>query len=159
MPSSSGETRSISVLSWFELSRQDFTLLTLFLYCAISHHRLRQCIGGATGNISTVLNRQILRISELESIKEVNKAIQSPSRAVSDAVILSVASLANHSGDESVWDTKPSPFESPLRSLQWLDIYGSLLPNHVHLNGLVQIIKLKEGPGKTSLLGLAAILS
>jgi hypothetical protein len=159
MPSSSRQIKSISVFSWFELSRQDSTLLTLFLYCAISHHRLRQRIRGWTGNISGVPNRQMLRISELESIKEVNKAIQSPSRAVSDAVILSVASLANHSGDDSVWDTKPSPFEPPLRSLQWLDIYGCLLPNHVHLNGLVQIIKLREGPGKTRLPGLAAILS
>jgi hypothetical protein len=159
MPSSSRETESISVLSWLELSRHDFTLFTLFLYCAISHQRLRQLTRGTSGDVSGAPTRQILKISELESIKEVNKAIQTPSRAVSDAVILSVASLANHTGDELIWDTKQSLFQPPLQSLQWLDIYGSLLPNHVHQHGLVQLVKLKEGLGKTSLPGLAPMLS
>lgn len=102
----------------------------------------------------------MLEFSELESIKEVNKAIQNPSRALSDAVILSVGCLANNRADELLWDKNiRSPFQPPLRNLQWLDIYGSLLPNHVHLTGLTQLIKLKEGLERTELPGLAAILS
>lgn len=160
MPSSNRERKNMSVLSWFELSRHDSTLFTLFLYCAISHQRLRQLTGSITGDVSGAApSKEILRISELESIKEVNKEIQTPSRAVSDGIILSVASLANHTGDELIWEVKQSPFQPPLQSLQWLDIYGSLLPNHVHLNGLGQLIKLKEGPKKTTLRGLAPILS
>jgi hypothetical protein len=102
----------------------------------------------------------MLVISELESIKEVNKAIQDPSRALSDAVILSVICLANNGGDELFWDKNlRSPFQPPLRGLQWLYIYGSLLPNPVHLTGLAQLIKLREGLERTGLPGLAPILS
>jgi hypothetical protein len=97
---------------------------------------------------------------ELESIKEVIKAIQNPSQSLRDAVILSVACLANNSGDELLWDTNiQSPFQSPLRSLQWLDIYGSLLPNRVHLAGLAQLVKLRGGLDMTRLPGLAPTLS
>jgi hypothetical protein len=96
----------------------------------------------------------MLVISELESIKEVNKAIQDP------AVILSVICLANNGGDELFWDKNlRSPFQPPLRGLQWLYIYGSLLPNPVHLTGLAQLIKLREGLERTRLPGLAPILS
>lgn len=96
----------------------------------------------------------------MESIKEVNIAIQNPSRALSDAVILSVGSLANHCGDEFMWDMNiQSPFQSPLQGLQWLDVYGCLLPNHVHLNGVAQLIKLREGPENVGLPGLALIIS
>jgi hypothetical protein len=97
---------------------------------------------------------------ELKSIKMVNEAIQQPSKALSDAVILSVGALVNNRGDELMWDENlRSPFQSPLQSLQWLDIYGSLLPNPVHLSGLAQMIKLRGGLEQTELPGLAPILS
>jgi hypothetical protein len=97
---------------------------------------------------------------ELESIKMVNKAIRNPSRAVSDAVITSVAALVHSSWNESMWDENlRSPFQSPLQGLQWLDIYGSILANSVHLSGLTQLIKLKEGLGQTKVPGKASLIS
>jgi hypothetical protein len=97
---------------------------------------------------------------ELESIKMVNEAIQNPSRALSDAVITSVAVLINNRGDELMLDENlRSPFQSPLRGLQLLDTIGSLLPNPVHHSGLAQMIKLREGLEQTELPGLAPILS
>ena len=97
---------------------------------------------------------------ELESIKRVNEAIQNPSRALNDAVIISVTCLVNNGGDEFTWDDNlRSPFESPLRDLQWLDIYGRLMPNPVHLSGLAQLIKLREGLEQIKLPGLAPIIS
>jgi hypothetical protein len=102
----------------------------------------------------------MLGISELESIKEVNIAIQTPRQTPSDALILSVGSLANHSGDEFMWDMNiKSPFQAPLQGLQWLDIYGCLLSNHVHLNGVAQLIKLRKGPENVRLPGLAPKIS
>jgi hypothetical protein len=87
----------------------------------------------------------MLVISELESIKEVNKAIQDPSRALSDAVILSVTCLAKNGGDELFWDKNlRSPFQPPLRGLQWLYIYGSLLPNPVHLRAVSKVSTLGQ---------------
>jgi hypothetical protein len=97
---------------------------------------------------------------ELESIKMVNEAIQNPSRALSDAVITSVAILINSRGDEIMLDENlRSPFQSPLRSLQWLDMYGSLLSNPVHVSGLAQLIKLRGGLEHIKLPGISSIVS
>jgi hypothetical protein len=160
MPSSPGKPRSTAVLSWFQLSLHDPTLFTTSIYHAISHQRLYWLTKGKTGNISWPQDTQTLANFELESIKEVNKAIQNPSRSLRDAVIMSVGCLANSSRDELLLDKNiRSPFQSPLRSLQWLDIYGIILPNRVHLTGLAQLVKLRGGLDMTSLPGLAPALS
>jgi hypothetical protein len=160
MPSSPNGIRNTVISSWFQLSWQDSTLFTLFLYGAISHQRLYECIKGQASSIFRLPDKQKLEFLELESIKTVQRAIQDPSRALSDAIILSVVCLVNNRGDELVWDENiRSPFQPPLRSLQWLDLYGSLLPNPVHLTGLAQLIKLRGGLEKTMLPGLAPILS
>jgi hypothetical protein len=102
----------------------------------------------------------MLAILEMESVKEINKAIQTPSRALNDAIILSVGCMASSNGDELVSNRNSrSPFQPPLRSLQWLDIYGGLLPNRVHWTGLAKLIKLKEGLERIRLPGLASMLS
>jgi hypothetical protein len=105
-------------------------------------------------------DKNILKFLELESIKMVNKAIQNPSRALTDAVITSVSCLLNNCEDELMLDGNPrSPFQSPLRGLQWLDIYGSILTNPVHLSGLAQLVKLRGGLEQIKLPGISPILS
>jgi hypothetical protein len=102
----------------------------------------------------------MLKFLELESIKMVNAAIQNPSRALTDAVITSVGCLLNNCWDKLMLDGNPrSPFQSPLRGLQWLDIYGMLMPDPVHLSGLAQIIKLRGGLEQIKLPGISPILS
>jgi hypothetical protein len=138
----------------------DSTLFTVFLFGATAHWRLHWLTKGKTGEIFKPQDKEMLVISQSESIKEVNKAIQHRSRALSDAVILSVICLANNTEDELLWDKNLRlPFQPPLRGLQWLDIYGSLLPNPIHLAGLAQLIKLREGLERINLPGLAPILS
>jgi hypothetical protein len=108
----------------------------------------------------TPLERKALERFEFESIKRVTQAIQDTTRALSDAVILSVAFLAHSRGDDFLWyENTNSPFEPPLRNLQWLDIYGSLPPNDVHLSGLAQLIGLRGGLQNIDLSALAPILS
>jgi hypothetical protein len=146
--------------SWYHLSLCDTTLFTAFLFGAISHWRIHWHTKGKPGEIFRPQDQEMLVISESESIKEVNKAIQDPSRALSDAVILSVICLANNRGDELLWDEDlPLPFQPPLQGLQWLDIYGSLLSNPIHLAALAQLIKLRGGLERIKLPGLAPILS
>jgi hypothetical protein len=130
------------------------------MFRALSHKQLHWLRRGKTGDQFRPQDKQMLEYLELESIKRVNKAIQDPSRALSDAIIMSVACLANNRVDELVWDENiTSPFQSPLQSLQWLDIYGSLLPNPVHRAGLAQLIKLRGGLESTELARLSPILS
>jgi hypothetical protein len=160
LPSSLNGPRSTTILSWFQLSRHDSTLSTVFLFAAVAHQRLNYLTKRKTADILTPQNNEMLIFLELESIKRINEAMQNPSRALSDAVINSVGCLVNNSWDKTMWDENlRSPFQSPLRRLQLLDTLGSLSPNPVHYSGLAQMIKLREGLEQTELPGLAPILS
>jgi hypothetical protein len=160
MPGSLNGPRSAAILSWFRPFWHDSNLFTIFLFGAVSHKRLHRLRKEKTGDIFRPPDNELLNFLELESIKRVNEAIQNPSRALNDAVIISVTCLVNNGGDEFTWDDNlRSPFESPLRDLQWLDIYGRLMPNPVHLSGLAQLIKLREGLEQIKLPGLAPIIS
>jgi hypothetical protein len=132
----------------------------MFLFGAISHQRLHCLRKGKTGDIFRPQDNEMLIFFELESIQRVNEAIQNPSRALSDEVILSVMILVHNRVDELMLDENlRSPFQSPLRGLQWLDIYGRPMPNPVHLSGLIQLIKMRGGLEQIKLPGLAPILS
>lgn len=99
-------------------------------------------------------------LCEVEAISLINQAIQDPARALTDAVILSVLSLATNRVDNSVFGKESrTPFQPPLRNLQWLDVYGKLSPNPVHMKGLAQLVMLRGGLEKIELPGLAAIIS
>src|ERR1700733_1516585 len=112
---------SAAILSWFQPFWHDPNLFTIFLFGALSHKRLHCLRKEKTGDIFRPTDKELLNFLELESIKRVNEAIQNPSRALTDAVIISVMCLVNNGGDEFMWDDNlRSPFESPLRDLQWL---------------------------------------
>jgi hypothetical protein len=161
IPSSSRNgPRSEVILSWLQLSWRDPTFFSGVLFAAVSHQRLHYLRKGETGDIFRSQDKKMLIFLELESIRMVNAAIQNPSRALSDVVITSVGCLVHSSWDELMWDENlRSPFQSPLRGLQWLDIYGSLLSNPVHLSGLAQLIKLRGGLEQIKLPGISPILS
>jgi hypothetical protein len=161
MPSSPKGYKNSAILSWLHLSWHEPTLLCSFLFSAVFHRQqLRWHNESKHGNMHTTLERKVLERFEFESIKRVNQAIQDTTRAVSDAVILSVGCLANTRADELLRNKNiNSPFEPPLRNLQWLDIYGSLPPNDIHLSGLAQLVSLRDGPQNINLPMLASILS
>ena len=160
MPSSLTEPNSAAILSWFQVFRLDSTLFTVVLFGAVSHKRLYSLRMEKTRDIWKPQHNNMLILLELEAIKRVNEAIQDPSRALSDAVIICVMGLVNNGGSDLMWDENPRLlFQSPLRDLQWLDVYGRLMPNSVHLNGLAQLVKLRGGLEHIKLPGLAPILS
>ncbi|KAJ5810658.1 uncharacterized protein N7503_002876 [Penicillium pulvis] len=84
-------------------------------------------------------------------------AIRDPSRAISDAVLLSVVCMAHHAAPVEI-KIQSTPFEPPFQQLQWLDVYGCLSPNIIHVQGLVQLLKLRGGLRNIKLPGLAATL-
>lgn len=97
---------------------------------------------------------------EIESIKLINRAVQDPGRAASDAVLLSILCMAHntsHNADQR--RSSRTPFTAPLQRLQWLDVYGSLPPNIVHVRGLIQMVMLRGGVEAIDLPGLSSILS
>jgi hypothetical protein len=93
----------------------------------------------------------------------ISKSLRDPGNATTDTITLSVLILAELATTEEhaleMIQSKDSPFDAPFQSMQWIDVYSSLPPNPIHLEGLIKIIELKGGVENVRLPCLAAILS
>ncbi|KAJ5806777.1 hypothetical protein N7474_010369 [Penicillium riverlandense] len=146
--------------TWFPLSMTDPALFTAFMFASLCHQRVQWLKRSIPGTTFGPRQQQLLELCEMESIKLISQAVRDPTRAVSDAVILSVICMAHHRSDEEHdGGDRPTPFNPPLQRLQWIDVYGRLPPNMIHIQGLIQLIKLRGGLDSISLKGLAPTIS
>ncbi|PTU23336.1 hypothetical protein P175DRAFT_0454989 [Aspergillus ochraceoroseus IBT 24754] len=158
MPEPSTRANHEGIGHWLSISAHHSALHSAMLFGSYSHRRVRWLVTGH-GQFGAD-NIRYMRICEADTISKINRAIQDPLTAVSDAIILSVLCLAaNYHEDRVSQLGKLSPFQAPLRSLQWLDIYGRLSTNAIHQAGLIQLIQLKGGLEKIELPALAAVIS
>ncbi|KAJ5531967.1 hypothetical protein N7494_008519 [Penicillium frequentans] len=143
--------------SWFSLARSDPTLFTAFTYGSLCHQRVLWANQRLPSDSYGPTQHRLLEKCETDSIILINQAIRDPSRAISDAVLLSVVCMAHHAAPVEI-KIQSTPFEPPFQQLQWLDVYGCLSPNIIHVQGLVQLLKLRGGLRNIKLPGLAATL-
>lgn len=156
MPGSTTTGNHAGVNAWFSHSIAHSALHSSMLFGSFSHRRVQVHTKGR-GRFSSDDLKQ-MSLSHEDSISKINDAIQRISNAVTDDIILCVLCLANN--DTARYQkADESPFRPPLRSLQWLDIYGSLSPNPIHQQGLIQLVRLRGGLDKIELPGLAAVIS
>ncbi|KAL3465415.1 hypothetical protein BJX64DRAFT_285359 [Aspergillus heterothallicus] len=148
-------TQHAGTQTWFSLSMTDPALHSSMLYGAYAHQRAHSVANHPKNSQSS---RELV-LAEVDAISKINSAIQNPVKATSDAIILSVLCLANNDRPAEQQAVPQSPFQPPLKSLQWLDIYGTSSPNPVHQAGLVRIIELCGGLDMIQLPGLAAVIS
>lgn len=146
--------------TWFDLSMADPALFTAFMFGSLCHLRVQWQNNWVPGTVFGQKERRALQLCEMESIKLINQAVRDPDRAVSDAVLLSVICMAHHQAEEKlVQRHHRTPFNPPFPRLQWIDVYGCLPPNMVHIKGLLQLIKMRGGLTKIHTEGLAATIS
>ncbi|KAL4930488.1 uncharacterized protein BDV17DRAFT_280747 [Aspergillus undulatus] len=145
--------------SWFPMSLSDPTLFTAFLFGSLSHMRVQALNGWIPKQLFHSKQQRLLERVEMETIKMVSREMDNPTRAVSDAIIWSVVCMAHNKADDNLPSFKSNPFTAPMQRLQWLDVYGSLPPNLVHIGGLIQMINLRGGIDKIQLPGLASVIS
>ncbi|PLB51540.1 hypothetical protein P170DRAFT_422549 [Aspergillus steynii IBT 23096] len=156
----SDDSSVLASSNWFPLSLNDPTLFTAFLFGSLSHQRVQWINGWIPEGAFRPRDQQLLQLCEFETIKMINHQVSIPGRAVCDAVILSVICMAHNVADEDdKRRQRRTPFHAPMRRLQWLDVYGSLPPNIIHVAGLVQMVKLRGGLEQITLPGLAPVLS
>ncbi|EAW10954.1 uncharacterized protein ACLA_065880 [Aspergillus clavatus NRRL 1] len=155
-----------AVGSWFPLSMTDPTLFAAFLFGTLSHQRCQWINGRIPDGAFRPEDQRLLQESEYETIKLINDALNDPNRALSDAIVLSVMCMGHNIADDN--DRRRSgttPFNPPLTRLQWLDVYASLPPNLVHLQGLVELVRMRGGlknirlPGAGPIMSFSAILT
>jgi hypothetical protein len=157
MPRSSIGVNHAGVQGWFSNSLSNSALHSAMLFGSYSHRRVMWQMKRQS-YFSTDDERN-MAICESDSIKRINLAIQNPREAATDSIILSVLCLATNRERPIGDHFQKSPFQSPLRSLQWLDVYGRLSSNPVHQAGLVQLVQLKGGLEKIEIPGLAGVIA
>ncbi|KAJ5891019.1 uncharacterized protein N7473_007247 [Penicillium subrubescens] len=158
MPKSSLGTTHIGVQRWFASSASNAALHSTLLYGSYSHRRALWLVK-QRGHFSADDAKQ-MAICEADAIARINRAIKIPAEAVTDELILCVLCMATNKLENPLWeDVTESPFNAPLRSLQWLDVYGRLSPHPVHQAGLRQLVSLRGGLEKLGLPGLATVIS
>lgn len=84
------------------------------------------------------------------AIASVKEALEDPTKAISNSNILAVTTLAVHQpplGDVTHSSrTHPLPSQGPLKSLQFINLYGGpIKPARVHRAGLLKIIEVRGG--------------
>lgn len=89
-------------------------------------------------------------------IQKLNQVLPDPRQALRDEIILAILILASE-----VFISKSrnsSPFNSPLRSLRWLNMYGNHKPVPQHAKAIADIITMRGGLETLELYGLAEII-
>jgi hypothetical protein len=153
-------SRSKQAIHWLLVAKQDPTLFTATLFHALSHKRTRWLLSGGISNIFRPQDQHWWNLCYMESIKLLNRAIQDPTYAVTDTVIMSVLIMAYSTGTvlEKKWN-KSSPFQAPLQSLQWLNVLGAQEAHLAHVAGLSKLITLKGGMEKITVPGVTGTVS
>ena len=89
-------------------------------------------------------------------IQQLNQALSDSHQALRDETILAILSLASE-----VFISKKgasSPFNSPLRSLRWLNMYGNSKFVPQHMKAVMDIITMRGGLETLELCGLAELI-
>ncbi|KAL3465189.1 hypothetical protein BJX64DRAFT_70544 [Aspergillus heterothallicus] len=145
--------------SWFPLGVSDPVLFTAFLFGSLSHMRVQALKGWIPRHSFRPRQQRLLEHVEMETVRLVSREMSNPSRAICDAMIWSVVCMAHNKAEDDVTGLPDIPFTAPMQRLQWLDVYGCLRPNLIHIGGLIQMVNLRGGIDKVELPGLASVIS
>ncbi|KAL2841699.1 hypothetical protein BJY01DRAFT_7823 [Aspergillus pseudoustus] len=145
--------------SWFPLGVSDPVLFTAFLFGSLSHMRVQALKGWIPRHSFRPRQQRLLEHVEMETVRLVSREMSNLSRAICDAMIWSVVCMAHNKAEDDVTGLPDIPFTAPMRRLQWLDVYGCLRPNPIHIGGLIQMVNLRGGIEKIELPGLASVIS
>ncbi|KAH6696761.1 hypothetical protein BKA61DRAFT_682973 [Leptodontidium sp. MPI-SDFR-AT-0119] len=101
---------------------------------------------------------QVALSHKLTVIQTLNEVLKDPQTAASrDEIILAILILASHE-TMNMSRAKSSPFNSPLRKAQWLNVYGNFTHVPEHLAAVMELLSLRGGLESLELYGLAEII-
>lgn len=133
---------------WLPKAMNEPLLFHSMLYAAkVNRHRF---------NVDRKLNHDIL-YHETQALKLLRGAIMSST--VDDSVILSMICLSLTSTAPTVGMADVVGFRPPLQSLQHLDALGSSHCRDVHMQGLIDLVKVKGGIQAIKIERLAEMVS
>lgn len=162
-PSHANSTSVPMIQYWFPLSLHDPILLTASIFSTLSQQRARWLMKNKPDGLFFRHDQKWIELSYMAAITMISKSLQHPENVLTDTLVLCVLILAELATSEEyaleIFLGRDSPFDVPFKSLQWVDVYSSLPPNTIHVEGLIKIIKLKGGLENIKLPCLASIIS
>jgi hypothetical protein len=108
------------------------------------------------------LENPIRLFHKVQTMKLLKEELQRPEKMPLDDVILAVLALGTNEVEtmtNNMGYQARSPFNSPLYSAQWLDIYGSMSSVPEHVTAMRSLVGRRGGLENVELDGLAEILS
>jgi hypothetical protein len=94
---------------------------------------------------------------KLVVMREINQSLSDPNVAARDEVILAILILASHE-IVNMAIGKESPFISPLRSAQWLNMYSAITYVPEHVKAILELVAIRGGLENIKLYGLAELI-
>jgi hypothetical protein len=107
------------------------------------------------------LNNPIRLFHKVQTMRLLKEELKNPEISDPDEMILAALALGTNEVETMVDNMKPktrSPFNSPLSSSQWLDIYGSMTHIKAHTLAMRSLVDHRGGLEKIQLEGLAEVL-
>lgn len=99
-------------------------------------------------------NSPVALSHKLAVIQKLNMILSNPKEAQKDEVILAILILASHEA-RCDSESKIQPFQSPLKSAQWLNVYGNIQYVPQHMTAVMELLTLRGGIETLKLHGLA----
>jgi hypothetical protein len=137
---------SVSI-AWLGACQKIPLLFYAFILSSSIHHDIVRW-SKFTANSPTVLS---YKLTIFRLLGEIMKKADDAAR---DEVILTILTLSSHEV-MPLLEKKRNPFTSPLKDLQFLNIYGSSVFVPEHMKAVLDLIALKGGIEKIQLAGLA----
>lgn len=99
---------------------------------------------------------------KIQTIRLLKDELEHPEKICLDDVILAVLALSANEIEtvaNNVKERVQSPFHSPLKSVQWLDVYGSISHIKAHVEAMRALIDQRGGLKQIQLDGLADVVA
>ncbi|KIW16370.1 hypothetical protein PV08_06421 [Exophiala spinifera] len=140
---------------WTQAAMSDPLLFNSMMYSSslANYRRLRQTDVGAARRYL-----EALWYHEAEALAWLRQTMVDTAKAFNDTTLLSIICIA-FSGTEASPLTRTPPFKPPLRDLQYLNTLGSSSCRDVHMQGVVELVKLRGGIGQIAVPGLREMVS
>lgn len=108
------------------------------------------------------LNNPVRLFHKVQTMQILKEELKTPQRAPLDAIVLAILALSTNEIEtvaNNIREKPRAPFISPLSSVQWLDVYGSVSHVKEHTQGLRTVVACCGGIEQLKLQGLAEIVS
>jgi hypothetical protein len=99
---------------------------------------------------------------KVQTMRLLKEELKNPDKISLDDAILTALALGTNEVEtvaNNINKTIRTPFNSPLSSLQWLDVYGSISHTAVHVTAMRSLVSRRGGLDNIQLRGLADVLS